>query len=125
VQSVLDDSKEAYELARQEMAKMMFVEDFIHLYMLNERLREPSDRFFIFNYQVGDICKIMLYMKAYPERAEGLKAELKIAVGDAFVQLLCLCRSTHVNFYESALIGLDKLANREWEKKKDKTQVFR
>jgi hypothetical protein len=120
-----DDTKDAYELARQEIMKLTFLEDFIHLYMMNEKLTEPIDRFGILNYQIGDICKMIIYMKAYPDRKEALKEELKIAVGDAFVQLLCVCRSSHVDFYQAALIGLDKLAGREWEKKKSKTQAFR
>jgi hypothetical protein len=64
-------------------------------------------------------------MKAYPERAEALKEELKIAIGDAFAQLLCVANATHVDFYTCAMIGLDKLKEREWEKKKDKNQSFR
>lgn len=109
--------KESYEKARQEIAKLMFVEDFIRDFMATERFRDPLYRVGVLNYQIGDINRIIVYQMAYPERAKMLKEELRIAVADAFTQLLCVCASTGVEFYDAALLGMEKLANREWTKK--------
>lgn len=61
----------------------------------------------ILTYELGDLARGLIYMKRYPDKADGYRGEAKLGMADLLAQCIVLCEREGWDFDEILELGIE------------------
>ena len=110
-------SSQSKRFSYEDVEGLNNLQEVLREYLTTEKDQSALFRLQIVNYELGSLGRMLVYRHVSPKSARcGSKEDLRVDIGDAFVNLIILSQILGISSSEALSEGMSRLENREWRR---------